>query len=65
MAGDVIDVETWVVRRSGGHFDATIWAPKGSTAQAAQALARQEHGANATAVHRLDSNVWHPIKSRS
>lgn len=61
MAHEVIDVETWLVRRCGGHIDATVWAPKGAGVAEAQALALAEHGTNATAVRRPAEEAWHAM----
>lgn len=52
MTANATTVLTWLVRRAGIPFDATIWVPETGTVDDAKAEARREHGANAQAVRR-------------
>ncbi|OKH72791.1 hypothetical protein EB73_08370 [Mycobacterium sp. SWH-M3] len=65
MNADVIPVTTWLVRRAGIPFDATIWVPATGTIEAAKAEARREHGANAQAIKRPGDPQWTALEPAS
>ncbi|BBX30536.1 hypothetical protein [Mycolicibacterium alvei] len=56
-------VLTWLVRRAGIPFDATIWVPKTGTVDDAKAEARREHGPNAQAVRRPGDPHWTELET--
>lgn len=65
MNADTITVITWLVRRAGLPFDATIWVPETGTVEDAKAEARREHGANAQAVRRPSDPHWASLEPAS
>lgn len=58
MNADSIPVTTWLVRRAGIPFVATIWVPKTGTVEDAKTEARREHGPNAQAIKRPADLHW-------
>lgn len=58
MPTDTITVITWLVRRAGIPFDATVWVPETGTVDDAKAEARHEHGLNAQAIRRPGDPQW-------
>lgn len=65
MNADTIAVITWLVRRVGMPFDATIWVPETGTVDDAKTEARREHGDNAQAVRRPSDLQWTELEPAS